>query len=125
MGLALKQIKTYAKLTIMVGIALAALIVIWKNSDNRVTVWFFRPFPETNVLWVMVVSGVSAVVITRALVWFRKVVRDMREIRKAKVVQAKLTEQRELAEKLKEQESRIDSKMRKIINQPGQSPTGK
>lgn len=121
MGLALKRIKTYAKLTAMITVALVILLVIVKNRNHKVDVWLVYKFPQTNVLWVMLVSGASAVAIAKALGMVRKVLRDVKQLRKAKAAEAKLAEQRELAEKLKEQESRIDSKMEKMITEPGQA----
>jgi uncharacterized membrane protein (DUF106 family) len=121
MGLALKQIKTYAKLVLMIAVALLILLVIVMNRNHKVEVWLIYRFPQTNVLWVMLVSGLSTVVIVKASGWVRKVLRDMKQLRKARDAETKVAEQRELAAKLKEQESRIDSKIEEMISQPGQA----
>jgi len=122
MGLAFKQIKTYAKLSVMVLIAEALLLVIVKNRNHKVDVWLFHSFPETNVLWVMLVSGASAVVIIWILGRVRRVLRDLREVRRARALEAKMDEQRRLAEELDKRESRIDEKIQRSINQPGDAP---
>ena len=121
MGLALRQIKTYAKLVAMVAAAVAVLLVVLMNRNHKVDVWLFHSFPQTNVLWVMLVSGISAVVIAWTLARVRRVIRDVREIRKAKVVEAQMAEQRRLAAELKEQEDRIDTKIQSSIGQADSS----
>lgn len=121
MGLALKRIKTYAKLTALITVAVVILLVIVYNRNHKVDIWLFGTIQQTNVLWVMLVSGASAVAIVKALGLVRKVLRDVKQIRKAKAAEVQLAEQRKLAEKLREQESRIDSKMEKMISQPGQA----
>jgi len=121
MGLALRQIKTYAKLVVMVAAAVAVLLVVVMNRSHKVDVWLFHSFPQTNVLWVMLVSGVSAVAIAWTLARVRRVIRDVREIRKAKAAEAQMAEQRRLAAELKEQEDRIDTKIQSSIGQTGSS----
>ncbi len=123
MGLALKRFKTYAKLAVMAAIALLVLLVILFNwgEKHQVTVWLFHEFSDVNVLWVMLVSGVAAVLIAWVLGWVRRVVRDLRELRKAKEAEAREAEQRRREEKLKEQESRIDAKIQGAIGGDGDS----
>lgn len=121
MALAFKHVKTYAKLAVMIAITVAILLVVVLNRNHKVDVWLFHTFPQTNVLWVMLVSGASAVGIGWILSRVRQVLRDLREIRKAKAMEAQLTEQRQLAEEARERESRIDEKIQQQIDRPGNS----
>ncbi|MBN1342804.1 MAG: hypothetical protein JXQ73_09010 [Phycisphaerae bacterium] len=121
MGLAFKRFKTYAKLVVMVTIAVAVLLVIFMNRNNKVDVWLFHEFPQANVLWVMLISGASVVAITWAMGRFRRVLHEVRELRHANEMESKLAEQRRIAAELKEQESRIDAKIQGVISQPGES----
>jgi len=118
MGLAFRQIKTYAKITLIVATALAVVLVIVMNGDNTADVWLFHHFKQINVLWLMLVSGASAVVMVWILRRVRKVLREVRELRQAKAVEQKLNEQRRLAEELRRQEERIDAKIKGSIGQP-------
>jgi hypothetical protein len=70
----------------------------------------------------MLVSGASAVVIIWILGRVRRVLRDLREVRRARALEAKMDEQRRLAEELDKRESRIDEKIQRSINQPGDAP---
>jgi len=100
---------------------IAILLVIVMNRNHSVDVWFFGRFEKTNVLWVMLVSGASAVVIAWTLSRLRQVIRDVQEMNRAKVLQAAQDEQKRLADELKEQEGRIDEKIQKAISAPGDS----
>ncbi len=117
MGLAFKQFKTYARIAVMVVVGAAVLLVVFMNRNHKVDVWLFHTFPQTNVLWVMLISGASAVLIAWALRRVRQVFRDLREIRQAKALEAKMKQQQKLAEDLKAQESRIDQKIQGAIGQ--------
>jgi type VI protein secretion system component VasK len=122
MGLAFRRIKTYSKAILICAIAVAVTLVIAKNNGNTVDVWLFHHFTQINVLWLMLVSGASTVVVVWALWRVRRVFRELRELRKAKEIEAKLNEQRRLAEELKRQEQRIDAKIKESIGQPNSPP---
>lgn len=97
------------------------LLVVVMNRNHSVDVWFFGRFEQTNVLWVMLVSGASAVVIAWTLSRLRQVIVDVRELNRAKALEESQSAQKRLADELKEQESRIDQKIQKAISAPGDS----
>jgi type VI protein secretion system component VasK len=125
MGLAFRQFKTYSKAFVILVIALAVASVIVMNLGNTADVWFFHHFGQINVLWLMLVSGASAVLIVWSLRLVRKVAGEVRELRQIKQSEAKLSEQRRLAEELKQQELRIDAKLKESIAQPMESSDSK
>ena len=60
MSLAFRRIKVYFKLTLIVLVACAVGLVLWKNRDREVGVWFLwltDPNKTVNVVWLMLCSG--------------------------------------------------------------------
>jgi type VI protein secretion system component VasK len=119
MGLAFQQIKTYAKIFVLFAIALAVSLVVVMNIGNTAKVWFFGTYEQINVLWLMLTSGATAVVLVWVLRRVHMVVRDLRDLRHKKDVEAKLAEQRKLAEEVRQREERIDAKLKTSLEQPG------
>ncbi len=119
MGLAFKQFKVYTKVVLVLAVALAVGAVLLKNREYRVPVWFFGltdPTKEINVVWLILCSAVGAIVAWTVLRATLGVVKELRQVARAKEVQARDRSQQELAAKLKEQERRIDEKISKAID---------
>ncbi|MCH7814555.1 MAG: hypothetical protein IID40_11115 [Planctomycetes bacterium] len=119
MGLAFKQFKVYTKVVLVLAVALAVGAVLLKNREHRVPVWFFGltdPTEGINVVWLILCSAVGAIVAWTVLRATLGVVKDLREVARAKKVQLRDRSQQELAAKLKEQERRIDEKISKAID---------
>ncbi|MCP4247547.1 MAG: hypothetical protein GY778_10905 [bacterium] len=119
MALALKQFKVYTKVVLVLAVAVAVAAVLLQNRTHRVPVWFFGltdPTEEINVVWLILCSAVGAIVAWTVLRATLGVVKDMREVARAKEAQALDRSQQELAAKLKEQERRIDEKISKAID---------
>ena len=86
MALALHHIKVYFKLTVTVLVLLAVLLVFWQNRDHVVTVWFFHPFENINVLWLIFVTAVFSALLVwvvpavwRTVAEFRRMRRERRD----------------------------------------------
>ena len=119
MGLAFKQFMVYTKVVLVLLVAVAVAAVLLKNRTHRVSVWFFwltDEKEEINVVWLILCSAAGAIVAWTVLRATLGVVKDMREVARAKKVQARDRTQQELAAKLKEQERRIDEKINKAID---------
>lgn len=117
MSLALKRIKAYLKLAIIIAVVVAILLVVLKNRTNTADVWLFADFPQVNVLWLILVTAVSAVVIWWGLWKVFGVLRELREVRRLRQAQAQIEDQRRLAQELAEREKRIDAKVRRSISE--------
>ncbi len=105
----------------MVAFAGAVLLVIVMNRNHKVDVWFFHRFPQTNVLWVMLVSGVSAAVIVWVLLRVRRVLRELREVRGLRAKELEDRKHRERERMLRETENRIDQKLKQVVEQPAET----
>ena len=119
MGLAFKQFMVYTKVVLVLLVAVAVAAVLLKNRTHRVSVWFFwltDEKEEINVVWLILCSAAGAIVAWTVLRATLGVVKDMREVARAKKVQARDRTQQKLAAKLEEQERRIDEKINKAID---------
>ncbi len=79
MTLAFKRIKVYAKLTLIVVAVLIVFMVVLKNRDNVVTVWFFREYQAVNILWLIGCTAASTVLLWWILSATVGVWRDLRD----------------------------------------------
>lgn len=115
MTLALKQLKVYLKLAAVLTILIVVLLLVIMNRKNTADIWFFRSYEQVNVLWLILVTAVTSVIIW----WvFRKVfgvMRELKEVRQSRKAQAQMQEQRKLADELSEREKRLDEKLRQSI----------
>jgi len=116
MPLALNRAKVYLKLTLILAVLLAVLLVALMNRRRTVDIWFFHDYSGIPVLWLILVTSVTSV-----LVWWGgrrvfSVLRELREIRREALAETMLTEQRRLAEDMAEREKRIDEKVKRSIS---------
>ena len=74
MSLAWRQIKVYFRVTLIVLVAVAVVMVLWKNRRNEVGIWFFwlvDPGAKVNVVWLMLSTAAGTLIAywTLHLVW--------------------------------------------------------
>ena len=124
MSLAFKRIKVYTKLTLVVIVALAIGAVFLKNRDHEVRFWFFGLVDDQariNVVWLIVCTAVGAIFSWWVLLAALGPIKDMREVRRESEFQKREKAQQEMAQKLREQERRIDEKVSKAIGKDADS----
>lgn len=112
MGLAFRKIKVYSKLVLVAFAAIIVCLIFVKNRANKADVWLFKQYTEVPTLWLMLLTSVAAVA-AWWLIWsLRRLARDWRQLRKDEEFDAKLAEQRRLAQELADREKRIGEKLR-------------
>lgn len=115
MGLALRRIKVYCKLGLMAAVAVVILLVVVCNRQNEADVWFFTKFEKVNVLYLILVTAVSSVVLFWAITRIRGVIREVHLVREERRNAEQAARQKKLAEELADREKRIDEKLRRSI----------
>jgi hypothetical protein len=115
MTLAFRKFKVYAKLVVIVAAALALLLVVYKNHDKRASVWFFRDYPDINVLWLIACTAVASIVAYWVLRTTRGVIRDIRAAQLEDRLRARERAAAERTRELEERERRLDDKLKKAI----------
>jgi len=119
MSLAFRRIKVYIRTALVVIVLAAVAVVLIKNRGNRVPVWFFGLIDEKqeiNVVWLILCTAAGSIVswwVIRAGVGL---LRDMRELQRDSEFRRREQEQKELADKLREQERRIDEKINRGLH---------
>ena len=117
MSLAYKRLKVYLRVGLVLTVVVLGALVLFKNRDHRVRLWFFGltdPDKPTNVVWVMLWS----VAIARTVWWMvslsRGMVRDLREIRNRRADEkAKQVQQQRIAA-LEQREQEINEKLKQV-----------
>jgi hypothetical protein len=117
MALAAKQIKVYLRLVAIGAVALVVLLVVLMNQKNRADIWFFGEYEDVHVLWLIAVTAVSSVVGWIVVRKIFSVIRDLKELRRAKRHEHQMAEQQRLAAETAEREKRIDEKLRQSITE--------
>ena len=120
MSLALRRIKVYSRLTLVVLAIIAICAVLWKNRSHEVKVWFFWLVDEdtpVKVIWLIVCTAVGTLVSTWILSTIWGLWRDMRKVARDSALREQEKQQEERGRKLQEQEQRIDAKLKKAISE--------
>lgn len=117
--LALRRIKVYLKLTLIVAVVVIGLLVIAKNRDHETDVWFFRMYEDVNVVHLMLITAVVSVVVWWGLVRLTGLWREIRELRRQERLNSELAAHKRLAQEIADREKRIDEKVRQAIRDNG------
>ncbi len=123
MKLVLRRVKVYAKLILILAAIVLTLVVVLKNQENTADIWFFKPYTDINVLWLILIIAVSSVVGWWGIRKIFGVLRELREVRRAAEADRRLQEQQRLARELAERERRIDAKVVRSIRQEPEEPS--
>ena len=124
MSLAFKRLKVYTKLVLVVIVALAIGAVFFKNRGHQVRFWFFGLVDdqtEINVVWLMLCTAAGAVFSWWVFLTALSMAKDVREVRQERALQKREKAQQDLAQKLRDQERRIDEKVSKAIGKDADS----
>lgn len=123
MRVALRTIKAYLRVALIVAVAGAISLVLVRNRGNVVSFWFFGFTDRTkpiNVVWLIgCTAGVTlACRWVAALAW--RVGRELREMQRLQAVKSIDRKQRARAADLDERERRIDDKVARALRDEDQ-----
>ena len=115
MALALKRVKVYLKSAAILAGTVAVLLVVVMNRNHTADFWFFHKYENVGVLWLILATATSSI-----LVWWGAgkvvgVVRDLRELRRTREAERLAVNQSLRDQELTEREKRIDEKIRRSI----------
>jgi hypothetical protein len=112
------RLKVYVRCTLIATMAVAALLVLFKNRSNRVPVWFFGLTDSekpTNVVW-LIFSVIGATL------WLRWVFslgwglwHDICELQKRKEFNEAAKKLEARTSQLEERERHLDDKLRRAV----------
>ena len=116
MSVAIKKTKLYFKLVLIAVVVIMVVLVLFKNSGNQATVWFFKEFESVNVLKLLLVTAVISIISFWILSTVFKLSREWREVSKQVAQQEKEKQLEQKAQAMQEREQRIDSKINKALS---------
>ena len=116
MGLAFRQIKVYSKLAVVALVAAFVVVVAVMNQGNTADVWLLKKYEQVPTLWLIFFTSAVAVVTGWAAWGTRRLLREWRQVRREAGAEAKLAEQKRLADELTAQERRINEKLTESIS---------
>ena len=117
MALAARQIKVYLRLVAIGAVGLIVLLVVLMNLKNRADIWFFGKHEDINVLWLIAVTAAASILGWIVVRKIFSVIRDLKELREARLHEQRMSEQKRLADEAAEREKRIDEKLRRSITE--------
>lgn len=119
-SVAFRQLRVYVRLAVIVLVALAIGLVLFKNRAHRVEFWFFgltdtaRPI---NVIFLMVCTAAGTLATWWTLRLARGIWRDLREVERARDIDQANRVLHKRATELEERERRIDAKLQDAIGE--------
>ena len=78
----LKKIKTYTRLCLVVVVALAVVLIIFKNHGRTANFWFFQEFENVSVLWLIACTAVGSIVAYWVSLTLWSLWKDLREMQR-------------------------------------------
>lgn len=122
MSLAFRQIKVYFRVGVVLVVATAILLVVFKNRNHAVKFWFLWLVDDsqpTNVLWLMAWTSAATIAAwwTTSMAW--KLWQDWAglRVRRGFDQQSKLLDER--SSRLSERERRVDEKIQDALSGDG------
>lgn len=120
MSLAIKRFKVYVRVTLIVVVAVAIGLVLFKNRDNKVSFWFFgvtEDGTQINVVWLMLCTAVGTLLSWWVFSFGWGLWRDLREVKRQQAVDRATKELAKREAELDERDRRIDQKLKRAITQ--------
>lgn len=120
MSLAIKRFKVYVRVTLIVVVAVAIGLVLFKNRDNEVSFWFFgvtEDGTQINVVWLMLCTAVGALLSWWVFSFGWGLWRDLREVKRRQAMDRATKELAKREAELDERDRRIDQKLKRAITQ--------
>ena len=115
MSLAFTRVRVYLRVAVVVSVVCAIGLVLFKNRANAVTFWFFGITDVTkpvNVVWLIVWTASSTLLVTRVFWFARGIWREFRELKELEVARATAEAQTQRAAELDERERKVEEKLK-------------
>lgn len=122
LGLAYKRAKVYIRLGLLVAAAVAITLLLIGNRNHETAVWFFwLTSPETRIPvgWLMVWSGVGALIGWYILLYSLSMWRDLRDVGRLEATRKMESEYKQRERRLSEREKRLDDKLNRSAGEGG------
>jgi len=119
-SLAIKRFKVYVRVTLIVVVAVAIGLVLFKNRDNEVSFWFFgvtEDGTQINVVWLMLCTAVGTLLSWWVFSFGWGLWRDLREVKRRQAMDRATKELAKREAELDERNRRIDEKLKRAITQ--------
>ena len=118
MSLAFKRFKVYLRTLLSALVVVVVGLVLFKNRNHEVAVWFFwltDPDETVNVVWVMLCTALATLVSWWVVSRGVTLLREVREVRRLQLAKASDERQKARAAELDERERRLDEKLERAI----------
>lgn len=119
MRVALKQIKSYSRLILVLIAAVVILIVLYMNKDYSVKFWFFGltdTNKPVNVVWLLVSTAAA----TRISLWVIKLglgmFRDFKELKRLKAVELEQNKLQQREAQVEQREQCLNEKLKQALD---------
>ena len=120
MSVAFRQLGVYVRGAIVLVVAAAIGLVLFKNRGNEVSFWFFgvtEDGTQINVVWLMLCTAVGALLSWWVFSFGWGLWRDLREVKRQQAMDRVTKELAQREAELDERDRRIDQKLKRAITQ--------
>lgn len=127
MSLVWKRFTVYARILLVLALAVAINLVLAENRANAVSFWFFgwtdvnRPI---NVVWLMLYTAAATLVVRWTLLLGWGLWRDMREIQRLQEVQNIALSQQKRMTDLEARQRQLDETAKRLTSGAEDKPDG-
>lgn len=111
----IRQFVVYAKVTLIVALAVVVIVVVFMNRNYRTNFWPWADKEQVSTLWLMLATCILSIIVFWALAKTRRVWREVVEIQAEKTRQQQEAEVERRRAALEEQERRIDTKLKQAL----------
>ncbi|HUN79875.1 MAG TPA: hypothetical protein VMV81_00025 [Phycisphaerae bacterium] len=111
----MKQISVYTRLTIVIILFVALVVVVFKNRNYTTNFWPGASSEPVATLWLMLATAILSIIVFWLLSKTRRVFKDLSQLRAEEALESKAAETERLRRNLADQERRIDEKLQRAI----------
>lgn len=111
----MKQISVYARLTVVIVLLVALVVVIFMNRNYKTNFWPGASGEPVATLWLILATAILSIIVFWLLAKTRRVFKDLSQLRAEEAQEAKSAETERLRKTLADQERRIDEKLQRAL----------
>ena len=111
----MKQISVYTRLTIVIILFAALVVVVFMNRNYKTNFWPGASGEQVSTLWLMLATAILSIIAFWLFSKTRRVFKDLNELRAEEALAAKADETERLRKNLADQERRIDEKIQRAL----------
>src|SRR5438128_12159663 len=109
----MKQIFVYTRLTAIIVLFVAIMVIVFENRNNETDFWPVAK--KISTVWLILATAAISIIAAWIFSKTRRVLKDLSQLRAEEALQMKAAETERLRKSLADQERRIDEKLQRAV----------